>query len=149
LIAFVHEGKGFASRGSRFDPGPLHLVTRTPPKSLVGGIFVLKDCVLSTCHVVTTGTEQKYGGSYVPRFNLPTAEKDMAEGTNHIPQFTYGRYVVEAWGHRVQTGTGAAEMVWSIRVDDVFLGSFVAPVDAAESEILKRTKHWVSQNLPK
>jgi hypothetical protein len=31
----------------------------------------------------------------------------------------------------------------------VFLGSFVAPVDAAESEILKRTKHWVSQNLPK
>jgi hypothetical protein len=42
LIAFVHEGKGFASRGSRFDPGPLHLVTRTPPKFLVGGIFVLR-----------------------------------------------------------------------------------------------------------
>jgi hypothetical protein len=109
----------------------------------------LDNCVLSTCHVVTTGTDQKYGGSYVASLQPSNGRKDMAEGTNHIPQFTYGRYVVEAWGHRVQTGTGTAEMVWSIRVDDVFLGSFVAPVDAAESEILKRTKHWVSQNLPK
>jgi hypothetical protein len=73
----------------------------------------------------------------------------MAESTNHIPLFQYGRYSVEAWGHRSAVGTGGVEMIWSIRVDDAWIGSLVLPVALAESEIQKRIKHWVTQNLPK
>ena len=72
----------------------------------------------------------------------------MSEQTNHIPPFQYGRYSVEAWGHRSSTGVGV-EMIWSIRVDDTLLGSFAAPADLGEAEVTKRVKHWVSQNLPK
>ncbi|MEO8089724.1 MAG: hypothetical protein ABI703_05465 [Gemmatimonadales bacterium] len=40
-------------------------------------------------------------------------------------------------------------MIWSIRVDDVLLGSFSASLDLAEPEVVKRIKHWVTQKLPK
>lgn len=70
-------------------------------------------------------------------------------GPNHIPLFQLGQYTVEAWGHRSATEDGGSEMVWSIRVDDVLLGSFSASVDLAEAEVVKRIKHWVTQNLPK
>lgn len=73
----------------------------------------------------------------------------MSEQTNHIAPFEYGRYSVEAWGHRSSTGVGGMEMIWSIRVDEAILGSFSAPVDLGEAEVAKRVKHWVSQNLPK
>lgn len=54
----------------------------------------------------------------------------MSNQTNHIPPFEFGRYSVEAWGHRSSTGVGAVEMIWSIRVDDVLLGSFAAPLES-------------------
>ena len=70
-------------------------------------------------------------------------------GPNHIPPFQFGKYSVEAWGHRSATGEGGAEMIWSIRVDDAWLGSLSDSPDLAEAEIMKRIKHWVTQNLPK
>jgi hypothetical protein len=73
----------------------------------------------------------------------------MSDQTNHIPPFQFGRYSVEAWGHRSSTGVGGIEMIWSIRVDDSILGSFATAVDLSEAEVLRRVKHWVSQNLPK
>jgi hypothetical protein len=73
----------------------------------------------------------------------------MSEQTNHLPPFEYGRYSVEAWGHRSSTGVGGVEMIWSIRVDEAILGSFAAPAELGEAEVTKRVKHWVSQNLPK
>jgi hypothetical protein len=68
---------------------------------------------------------------------------------NYIPPFQFGRYTVEAWGHRSATGEGRAEMIWSIRVDDAWLGSLVTPPDVSEQEVTRRIKHWVVQNLPK
>jgi hypothetical protein len=68
---------------------------------------------------------------------------------NHIPPFQYGKYSVEAWGHRSATGVGEIEMIWSIRVDDALLGSLTLPVGVAEADVVKRIKHWVTQNLPK
>lgn len=79
----------------------------------------------------------------------PFSKSVMSNQTNHIPPFEFGRYSVEAWGHRSSTGVGAVEMIWSIRIDDVLLGSFAAPLESAETEIVKRIKHWISQNLPK
>jgi hypothetical protein len=70
-------------------------------------------------------------------------------GPNHIPLFQYGKYTVEAWGHRSAMEDGSIEMVWSIRVDDALLGSLSASPELAEPEVLKRIKHWVTQNLPK
>jgi hypothetical protein len=70
-------------------------------------------------------------------------------GPNHIPLFEFGKYNVEAWGHRTTTGDGGREMVWSIRVDDAWLGSFSASPEVAEPEVIKRIKHWITQNLPK
>jgi hypothetical protein len=72
----------------------------------------------------------------------------MSDQTNHVPAFQYGRYTVEAWGHRASTGVGGVEMIWTIRVDEAILGSFAAPVELAEAEVARRVKHWVSQNLP-
>jgi hypothetical protein len=40
-------------------------------------------------------------------------------------------------------------MIWSIRVDDAWLGSFSASPDLTAPEVMKRVKHWVTQNLPK
>jgi hypothetical protein len=40
-------------------------------------------------------------------------------------------------------------MIWSIRVDDAWLGSFSASTDLAEQEVSKKIKHWVTQKLPK
>jgi len=74
---------------------------------------------------------------------------EQTNQTNHIPPFEYGRYSVEAWGHRSSTGVGGMEMIWSIRVDEAILGSFAAPVELGEAEVVKRVKHWISQNLPK
>lgn len=68
---------------------------------------------------------------------------------NYIPPFQFGRYSVEAWGHRSATGDGGMEMIWSIRVDDAYLGSFAAPTDLIELDVVIRIKHWVSRNLPK
>ena len=73
----------------------------------------------------------------------------MPDQTNHIPAFQFGKYNVEAWGHRSATGDGGTEMIWSLRVDDAWLGSFSAATDVAGAEIVKRIKHWVTQNLPK
>lgn len=70
-------------------------------------------------------------------------------GLNHIPQFQFGKCTVEAWGHRSATEDGSSEMVWSIKVDDVLLGSFSASTELAEPEVMKRIKHWVTQNLPR
>lgn len=70
-------------------------------------------------------------------------------GPNHIPQFQFGKYTVEAWGHRSATEDGSSEMVWSIKVDDALLGSFSASTELAEPEVVIRIKHWVTQNLPK
>ena len=69
-------------------------------------------------------------------------------GPNHIPLFQFGKYNVEAWGHRSATEDGSTEMVWSIRVDDAWLGSFSASMESAEPDVVKRIKHWVTQNLP-
>jgi hypothetical protein len=73
----------------------------------------------------------------------------MSDQTNHVPAFQYGRYTVEAWGHRSSTGVGGVEMIWSIRVDEAILGSLTAAVELPEAEITRRVKHWISQNLPK
>ena len=70
-------------------------------------------------------------------------------GPNHIPLFQFGKYAIEAWGHRSATEDGSSEMVWSIKVDDLLLGSFSASTELAEPEVVKRIKHWVTQNLPK
>jgi len=40
-------------------------------------------------------------------------------------------------------------MVWSIKVDHLLLGSFSASTELADTEVVKRIKHWVTQNLPK
>jgi hypothetical protein len=55
---------------------------------------------------------------------------------------------VEAWGHRSAGGKGNLEMVWSIRVDDAWLGAFSTPIDLTAAEVIKRVKHWVTKNLP-
>jgi hypothetical protein len=68
---------------------------------------------------------------------------------NYIPPFQFGKYLVEAWGHRSATGEGGTEMVWSIRVDDAWLGSLTTSPDLTAAELTKRIKHWVTQNLPK
>jgi hypothetical protein len=72
----------------------------------------------------------------------------MSDG-NHVPPFQYGNYSVEAWGHRSSTALGATEMVWSIRVDDKWLGSLTLPENVAGAEVVRRIKLWVTQNLPK
>ena len=69
--------------------------------------------------------------------------------SNYIPPFQFGKYIVEAWGHRSATGAGGTEMIWSIRVDDAWLGSFSTPADIAGAEVEKKVKQWVAQNLPK
>ena len=68
--------------------------------------------------------------------------------SNYIPPFQFGKYMVEAWGHRSAGGDGTLEMVWSIRVDDAWLGSFTTSTDLTAVEVRKRVKHWVAQNLP-
>jgi hypothetical protein len=73
----------------------------------------------------------------------------MPDQTNHIPAFQFGKYTVEAWGHRSATAVGGTELIWSIRVDDAWLGSFSASPDLTAPEVMKRVKHWVTQNLPK
>ncbi len=73
----------------------------------------------------------------------------MPDQTNRTPAFQFGKYNVEAWGHRSATGDGGTEMIWSLRVDDVYLGSFAASTDLAEPEVVKKIKHWVTQSLPK
>jgi hypothetical protein len=67
----------------------------------------------------------------------------------HIPPFQYGKHSVEAWGHRSAISDGVIEMIWSIRVDDAWLGSLSTPPDVTGLEIVKRIKYWVIQNLPK
>ena len=67
---------------------------------------------------------------------------------NYIPPFQFGKYSVEAWGHRSAGGDGSLEMVWSIRVDDAWQGSLTTPIDLTAAEVMKRLKHWVTQNLP-
>lgn len=68
--------------------------------------------------------------------------------SNYIPSFQFGEHTVEAWGHRSATADGSIEMVWSIRVDDAWLGSLSTPVTAAGVEVVKTIKHWITQNLP-
>jgi len=70
-------------------------------------------------------------------------------GPNYIPPFQFGKYSVEAWGHRSATGEGSMEMIWSIRVDDEYVGSFAASTELIELDVVIRIKHWVSRNLPK
>jgi hypothetical protein len=69
--------------------------------------------------------------------------------SNYIPPFQFGKYTVEAWGHRSGRGEGGTEMVWSIRVDETLLGSLVTEPDISEQEVTRRIKHWIVQNLPK
>jgi hypothetical protein len=51
---------------------------------------------------------------------------------NYIPPFQFGKYSVEVWGHRSAGGDGTLEMVWSIRVDDAWIGSFSTPTDLTQ-----------------
>jgi hypothetical protein len=68
---------------------------------------------------------------------------------NHIPRFQFGRYSVEAWGHRSPTGKGETAGIWSIRVNDAFVGALSVPLDASGAEVLQRIKEWVALNLPR
>jgi hypothetical protein len=40
-------------------------------------------------------------------------------------------------------------MIWSIRVDDAWIGSLTLSTDVSGAEVVKRIKRWVTQNLPK
>jgi hypothetical protein len=71
------------------------------------------------------------------------------QNPNYVPPFQFGKYLVEAWGHRSATGEGGTEIIWSIRVDDAWLGSLTLSPEVTGPEVVKRIKHWVTQNLPK
>jgi hypothetical protein len=67
----------------------------------------------------------------------------------YIPPFQFGKYLVEAWGHRLATGDSEGDIIWSIRVDDAWVGSLSTPIDIPAGEVQKRLKHWITRSLPK
>lgn len=67
----------------------------------------------------------------------------------HLPPFQYGKHTVQASGYRSVAPDQKAEMSWTIRVDDTWLGSLTTSTDVTREVLIKRIEDWISQNLAK